>query len=434
MRTRTGFLVFSLMLVALLGVVAFIALRRWESNYALYGVEAMAVATAAYLLYFYYRLIKPLHLIGNGMDLLKGQDFASRLRRVGQPEADRIVDIFNRMMKELKNERLQVRSQNEFLDLLVNASPVGIVILDLDEKVMAHNPAAMRMLGYDYHDTLGSKGLAEISSSLAAELCKIDRHSSRIVRMSNAEVYKCSHSTFIDQGFPRSFYLIEPLTEEMRRAEMKAYEKVIRMIAHEVNNSAAGITSTLDTLIASMNESEGGEEASEALRVVVERTLGMNRFVGRFADLVRIPDAQLRELSLNDMVGSSIRFMEAICANRNIRIVMNLSHAALIVRADDQLFGQALANIIKNAAEAIERDGTITITTLSAPRPILEITDTGKGISPEIAAKLFTPFFSSKPQGQGLGLIFVREILQRHGCCFSLRTGSDGLTRFRIGF
>ncbi|MDR2497292.1 MAG: PAS domain-containing protein [Tannerellaceae bacterium] len=434
MRTRTGFLIFSVMLLGLLGLTAFFALRRQSSNYALYAVEALAVISIIYLIFFYFRMIRPLHIIGNGMDLLSGQDFASRLRKVGNAEADRIVELFNRMMKQLKNERLQVRSQNEFLDLLVKASPVGIVILDLDEKVMDYNPAAGRMLGLGEDDKLRGKRLGELKLPLATELVGTGRHSSRIVRLSNADVYKCSHSTFFDRGFLHSFYLVEPLTEEVRRAETKAYEKVIRMIAHEVNNTTAGVTSTLDTLSATLSDSEANEEVVEALRIVVERTLGMNRFVGRFADVVRIPDAQLREHSLNEMVSSCKRFMEAICANRNIRIVMNLSQSSPVVMADAQQFEQALVNIIKNAAEAIEQDGTITIVTLSGPHPLLEIADTGRGVDAATASKLFTPFFSTKPHGQGLGLIFVREILQRHGCSFSLRTGDDGQTRFRIVF
>ena len=96
-------------------------------------------------------------------------------------------------------------------------------------------------------------------------------------------------------------------------------------------------------------------------------------------------------------------------------------------------------NIIKNAAESIEesgeaadRQGEITVRPI-APASI-EIVDNGPGISKETDAKLFSPFFSTKPNGQGIGLVFIREVLSRHGCTFSLRTYNDGLTRFRILF
>ena len=89
-------------------------------------VEGVVLVTILYLFLFYRRIIKPLDIIGNGMELLKEQDFSSRLSRVGQKEADRIVDIFNKMMEQLKNERLHLREQNHFLDLLINASPIDV--------------------------------------------------------------------------------------------------------------------------------------------------------------------------------------------------------------------------------------------------------------------------------------------------------------------
>ncbi|HZJ74668.1 MAG TPA: ATP-binding protein, partial [Perlabentimonas sp.] len=88
---------------------------------------------------------------------------------------------------------------------------------------------------------------------------------------------------------------------------------------------------------------------------------------------------------------------------------------------------------IKNSVESIENDGEITIKT-NAQNQTLEIADNGKGISKEIESKLFNPFFSSKPMGQGLGLLFIREVLAQHNCRYSLRTYDDGLTRFVVQF
>jgi signal transduction histidine kinase len=223
------------------------------------------------------------------------------------------------------------------------------------------------------------------------------------------------------------------LTEEVFKAEMKAYEKVIRMIAHEVNNTTAGITSTLDTLGATLQEMEQMEDATEALQIAIERCYNMSRFITNFADVVRIPEPQLREQQLNPFVLYCRRFMETICQNRNIRITLDLCDTSPIVKIDNLLFEQILVNIFKNASEAIENEGTISIITSNSPA-CLEIADTGKGIDKDTESKLFTPFFSSKPQGQGLGLIFIREVLLKHGCTFSLRTWPDGLTRFRILF
>ena len=159
----------------------------------------------------------------------------------------------------------------------------------------------------------------------------------------------------------------------------------------------------------------------------------MSHFITNFADVVRIPEPQTKTQPLNAVVFSCKRFMETICLNRNIRIVMELDSVSPIVNLDNSLFEQVLVNIIKNASAAIGHDGEIYIRTFRNP-VCLEIADTGKGIDKETEAKLFSPFFSTKRGGQGIGLIFIREVLQKHNCSFSLRTYADGLTRFRILF
>lgn len=432
MRIKGMFWTLTVLLLIIMAIITYHVF--FESSYRLFFlVEGIVLVTAVYLILFYRRIIKPLYIIGNGMELLKEQDFSSRLSHVHQKEADRIVDIFNKMMEQLKNERLYLREQNHFLDLLVQASPMGVIMLNLDKEILSLNPAAVKMLGGQTDQPLTGKKLADIDSPLTAELAAIPLYASQTVRLNDANIYKCTHSSFIDRGFHHSFYLVEVLTQEVFKAEKKAYEKVIRMIAHEVNNTTAGITSTLDTLEETFREMENTEDICDVLRVSIERCYRMSHFITNFADVVRIPEPQLSRQNLNDVVVSCKRFMETVCQNRNIGIVMALAPEATFVNLDSSLFEQVLLNIIKNAAEAIGKDGKIYITTSCNP-VCLEIADTGKGIDKETEAKLFSPFFSTKPNGQGIGLIFIREVLQKQNCIFSLRTYADGLTRFRIIF
>lgn len=431
-RIRGLFWILTLLLLVILATITYYTFSQSSIRLFLL-VEGLIVLTAVYLVVFYRRIIKPLHIIGNGMELLKEQDFSSRLSRVGQSEADRIVDVFNKMMEQLKNERLHLREQNHFLDLLINASPMGVVILNLNNEVSSLNPAARKLLGIQSVEELKSKQLKDIDSPLARELASLPKHTSQTIRLNDANIYKCTHSSFIDRGFHHPFYLIESLTLEVFKAEKKAYEKVIRMISHEVNNTTAGITSTLDTLQSSFSEMEDMKDICEVLQVSIDRCYSMSRFITNFADVVRIPEPQRIPMELNTLVVSCKRFMETVCQNRNIDIRLNLSDVSPVVNIDSLLFEQVMVNIIKNAAESIEQNGSIYIRTTQNP-VILEIADTGKGISKEAEEKLFSPFFSTKPNGQGIGLIFIREVLQKHDCTFSLRTYTDGLTRFKIIF
>ena len=431
MKLKSLFFILAFLLAVVWAVLLFIATK--ENGWRFYLVEGLITLSLVYLVYFYRKVIKPLNSIAGGMDLLRAQDFSSRLAPVGQREADRIVQVFNRMMDQLKEERLRLREQNHFLDLLISVSPMGVMILTLDEKISMTNKAALEFMDEGPEENLIGKGMDELNGTLAEELKRLPKGATETIRLSNSRIYRCSRLSFIDRGFAHPFYLIESLTADVMKAEKKAYEKVIRMIAHEVNNSVAGIASTLDTVNDALQTIDDTEDLQEVMKVCIERSFSMSRFITNFADVVKIPEPQLEEVSLNDRVFACKRFMENVCQSRNIDLQMNLCEENPTVSIDTSLFEQVLINIIKNAAESIGEKGCITILTSASP-PMLEIGDTGQGISKETETMLFTPFFSTKPNGQGIGLIFIREVLMKHNCNFSLRTYPDGITRFRICF
>lgn len=431
MKLKTLFFLLALLLLGAWGILFFFVLK--EKGTLVYVGEAVVTVSLIVLVYFYRKVVQPLNSIANGMDLLREQDFSSRLAPVRQAEADRIVDMFNRMMDQLKNERLRLREQNHFLDLLINVSPMGVVILDFDGKISMLNMAAMRFLGYTAADELVGKRFQDLDAPLAGEIARLPKDTVDTIRLSDAMIYRCSRLSFIDRGFAHPFVLIESLTTEVVKAEKKAYEKVIRMIAHEVNNTTAGITSTLETVGEALKDMEDTEDIQEVMKVCVERCYGMSRFITNFANVVKIPEPSLEQVRLNDRVTACRMFMETVCRDCRITFHNELCPENPTVRIDTVLFEQVLVNIIKNAAESIGECGDIYIRTTASP-VTLEIADSGKGISREVEAKLFSPFFSTKPNGQGIGLIFIREVLTKHGCTFSLRTYPDGLTRFRISF
>ncbi|MCC8147276.1 MAG: PAS domain-containing protein, partial [Bacteroidales bacterium] len=230
------FWILSLLLLILISALTYYVFKT-SSFKSFFLIEGLIALIVVYLFIFYRIIIKPLQIIGGGMELLKEQDFSSRLRHVGQPEADKIVDVFNRMMEQLKNERLHLREQNHFLDLLIEASPMGVIILDLNGNIISMNPAARKIFNLKETEEITPLSLQKIDNPLIEELTKIEPSDSQIIRLSNAHIYKCMHSSFINKGLHQSFYMIESLTEEVFMAEKKAYEKVIRMIAHEVKNT-----------------------------------------------------------------------------------------------------------------------------------------------------------------------------------------------------
>ena len=258
-----------------------------------------------------------------------------------------------------------------------------------------------------------------------------------MVSANAARRVRCHHGTFIDRGFPRSFLLIEELTEELRQAERGAYEKLIRVMAHEVNNSVTASNSLLHSCLTYSGElsEDSRPDFEHALGIVIERTDQLNRFMRSFADVFRLPAAG--EAARGRGAAARTQRPAAQRADRMpVRCHGNGTStiATLTVHMDRGQMEQAFLNVLQNAVDATGGRGTITIRVQSrnGGRPAVMIEDSGPGIAPEAQANLFTPFFSTKPHGQGIGLTLVREILTGHGFDYSLERVPGGPTRFTV--
>ena len=417
MKLKYYFTILTLGIVLLAGVALFASFRSHPTLF--YVTECFVVLILFYLWHFYRKTIRPYDTLIGGMELVKDLDLTTRLAPSGQHETDIIVRTFNDLLNRLRGEHLKLEEQYTFLNLLIEASPMGVIQCDLDGNITSMNPAARRMLSPTVEEAILALSLGETTT----------------IRLpGEPQLFRISHQSFPDRGFQHPFYLIESLTSEVRLAEKAAYERVIRMIAHEVNNSVAGIIGSLT-----------GDKA--------ERLTALSAFVTRFAEVVKIPQPQLQLCDLSEEVDACRPFLENLCTQAHVQIDFHLTDEAIPVHLDTVLFQQVLINIVKNAVESIKdspsaipvREGAVTIqvTKHSTPLPngeghgggTLVITDNGHGIPASVATHLFTPFFSTKPQGQGLGLLLIRDILTSHHCTFSLLTDpEDHLTRFSIQF
>ncbi|MCL1932563.1 MAG: ATP-binding protein [Candidatus Azobacteroides sp.] len=431
MRLKALFWILFTLVFGLLITVGFLYARSDFKIFVL--IEGITLLALVLFILFYNLLLKPFRTISNGMDLLKQQDFSSRLRPVGHEETDRLIAIFNKMMNQLKEERLHVREQNRFLDLLIQASPLGLIILDFDEKISRINPAGLRLLNLDSENTVLGKRLDESGIEIGKSLASLKSNEDIILRISGITLYRCFRSSFIDKGFSRPFILIEELTYEALKIEKKSYENIIRMMAHEVNNSVAAVGSTLTIISDTLKQHENNElsDVLPAVEASFERCNHLSRFITNFANVVKIPPPILSKTDLNRLAYSVEALCNSECNLRNIRLTLLLSENPVILKMDGIQMEQVLVNLVKNAYESIGTNGKIRIITQSFP-PQLTVEDTGPGINEEVKEKLFTPFFTTKPQGQGIGLMFVREVLINHGCKFTFGTQEPGITRFCI--
>jgi len=428
------FIFWSLVLIVF-GALAFFGFQYVETDPHLFFLtEGIALLALILFVILYRRLIRPYKIIADGMDLLKEQDFSTRLRSISDSEANKLITVFNKMMDNLKEERLQVREKNHFLDLLIHASPQGVIILDFDDYITDINPAGLKLLNISDKNGLIGKKIKDTEINISNSLSKLQPGDDIVIRESGITAYRCVRSSFVDKGFNHPFILIEELTDELLKIEKKSYEGVIRMMAHEVNNSVGAVSSTL-SVISDIFREDKDKELSYALPAVtasLERCQHLGKFVSNFAQVVKLPEPHQTDVDLNELVKSVEALTSIECQRRNIKLELQLCDEKCIAFADAIQFEQVLVNIIKNAYEAIEENGIIQITTCLKPLSII-ISNNGPEISDDVAKNLFVPFFSTKPSGQGVGLMIVREILRNHHTIFKFHS-ENGWTKFEITF
>ncbi len=431
-KSRWLFAVWVIFIFGALGIIGFVV--HDGNTPLLWIIEGVSVLGVVLSVWLYYRLIKPYQVILSGMELLKEQDFSTTLRAVRNSDVNQVIGIFNRMIEQLRRERLQVREKNRFLDLLIQASPQGIIIMDYDFRITDINLAGMKMLHVSELEAVRGKTFGELELELAPALAAMQPGDDQVVRDSGMLLYRCIRSSFFDQGFDHPFILMEELTRELLKVEKTSYERIIRMMSHEVNNSVGAIGSTLNVVSDVFGQVENDEwkEILPAVNASLTRCDHLAQFISNLAEVVKIPQPSLAYISLNEQARSVDALTRMECHRRSIRLTLDLSVKDCLVQVDGIQFEQVLVNIVKNACESIGSEGEIRITTCSNPKSI-RIEDNGPGISPEAEKNLFMPFFTTKKTGQGIGLMFVREVLTNHHCRFSL-TMEEGWTRFQIHF
>ncbi len=353
---------------------------------------------------------KPLKAVQNGIYLLGEQDFASRLRPTGQADADRVIKLFNGMLDSLKAQRLRNLEQNSMMERLIAAVPSGVAICDLDGRIVQTNRA---------FDDLRCQRLIDTLEALPDD-------GTETLRLSEAQIYGCARLWFMDSGFRRRFYIMQPLTAKIVAAEKQVMHRIVRTIGHEVNNTLGSTISVLESLAQGVEAGSFEHSAIDSCRESCGRLVS---FVQGYTSLVKLPAPQLQPVVLADELQRLMPQLRAL-ASEGTEVCLEVQGEPATLMLDAHLMERVLINIVKNAAESIGTRGGLIHIGLAGST--LTVTDNGPGISAQAAAQLFTPFFSTKHPDRGLGLMLIAEILRGHGAAFSLATTVD--TTFEIKF
>ena len=432
MSLRVKFLLFVTLIHAVL--IALAAQLRTTSPGLFVSSEVLLLVSIVLTAQLYRGFMRPFQLIAAGTAAMQAQDFSLKFVPVGQREMDQLIAVYNQMIDALRRERVSQREKSVLLERLIQASPAGILLLDFEGRIESANAAAARFIGQPV-EVLAGRPPAELPAPWGPALAALTESQPQVLRLSGLATYRATAAHFLDRGFTRRFVVLEELTQELIRQEKQAYEQLIRMMAHEINNSIGAINSILHSFqhYAPQLAPADQPDFTEALDVSMARNTQLANFIGSFARLVRLPPPTPQPTDVRALLRATARLLQPQSQERRIQWHLDLPDEPLMVPLDAQQLEQALLNVAKNAVEAIGQGGNIWVSATLC-LPTLTIENDGVALTPEVRQRLFTPFFSTKRDGQGIGLTLVRDVLLAHGFQFRLDTTPEGRTAFIIEF
>jgi nitrogen fixation/metabolism regulation signal transduction histidine kinase len=405
----------------------------------LIGVEIFFVLSLSLGIRLVKALFEPLDLIRSGSSYMLEKELTTRFKHTGQQDIDELFNVYNTMVDNLRDERTHNEEQEHLLRQVMAESPGGVITLDVEGNIATINPAALKLLRQPDEIVIG-RPLSDLDSPFARKLAEISGNGSQLLTISGRNKVRCQTGSFMDRGFPRRFFLLDELTEELHLNEKQAYEKLVRMMSHEVNNTCGAVQSLLQSCLAYRRhiDDEDRDDFTRALEVAIQRNVNLNAFMGGFADVVRLPKPSVQDCDPWEMATQVGLLFRNRCAESNIILREEFAKNLPRIKCDPVQFEQVLVNIVKNATEAIEstdKGGEIVlIGGKKDGRYFLAVQDTGPGLDQKVQDQIFTPFFTTRKQGQGIGLTMVQEILMGHGFVFSLENRVGGGAEFCVVF
>ena len=400
------------------------------------GRTAHLIATIPVIIFCIFRLIKLYRVvIDRLMVVLKAvQNDDYSFRFTENPNITRhalINQSLNRIKDVLDNAKLQIKEREQYFELIMECANIGIITIMENGIVAQTNSKVLHILGLERLNHIDQ--LRVLSNELCEALHSISQNEQRTVRFATeigeqSLVLSCSAMEF--DGKMLRVVSVGNIHEELDRKEVESWEKLTRILTHEIMNSLAPVTSISHTLLSSSGDAETMRQGLETIHTTSDRLL---RFVDSFRAVTRIPTPQKAPFYLSELVAEAC----SLTAREGVEIEVSIEPEDTMLYADRTLISQVFVNLLKNATEALndfegERKITIHSTIDAEERIQIEFTNKGSAIPAEVADNIFTPFFTTKTDGSGIGLAVSRQIIRLHGGTLRLKHNDKGRVTFAI--
>ena len=393
-------------------------------------------------------------LLTNFLESLRYSDFSRTFEIKGLGYSfDRLTESFSVVINDFRKVR-EEREQNYFyLETVVEHIGFGLISYRNDGVVELINNSTKKLFKITSLKNLNE--LESFSPELVTKLMTISNGESIMVKIQKQDTILqlaifATEFKVADRVIRMA--TIKDIQNELEENEMESWQKLIRVLTHEIMNSItpiASITQTLNYMIKDVRstytnafQDEGEIETIDEIELAIEtihkRSIGLLHFVESYRDLTRIPTPRFSIFPIKTLFFNLKGLMKDEMQKRNIQCLVTITPENLELSADEQLIEQVLINLLKNAIQALEKTENPVVeikafTDLNG-KIVIQMTDNGQGILPDVLDKIFVPFFTTKPKGSGIGLSLSRQILRLHGGTLTAHSEPDVRTVFTLKF
>ena len=371
----------------------------------------------------------PLRTLANLISALREEDYSIRARGAGRRDGmGELTRELNLLTDTLRHRRFGEVEAAALVRSVLEHIDSAIFTFDERWRLRLVNRAGERLLGRPA-EQLHGRTAAELG--VEAFLTGDDTRTTEIVLAGGHGRFRIRRTTFRQSGVPHVLLSMSDLSRALREEERQAWQRLLRVLSHELNNSLAPIRSIAGSLGSILKRERLPEnwldDAQQGLEVIDLRAAALTRFLQAYSELARLPQPQLRPMN----VGETVRRV----AGLETRVAVAVEPGPdLTIRADTDQIEQLLINLVRNGADAVlESGGRVTMSWSATPESVeICVADEGAGISG--TANLFIPFFTTKPGGMGIGLTLARQIAEAHEGALTLSNRENGgaVARLRL--
>jgi two-component system nitrogen regulation sensor histidine kinase NtrY len=385
-------------------------------------------------------------------EAIKNNDFSTAKQKSGNDAYSKyLYDQFDMVIKKLKKSRLAKDVRQQYLTTIVQHVGIGLITFNEKGDVQIMNIAAKRLLKIENIKNIST--LNTISEELVKCFWELKTGGRSLI---NVEIGGDERQLSVyvielnlgDENF--KLISLQNIRSELEEKEMEAWQKLVRVLTHEIMNSVTPISSLANTVEGEIvgyldyNENQPNikkedlEDIHLAVQTIQRRSDGLIRFVNDFRSLTHTPEPKIQMVSVMELFNQISILLKHEVETNHIKFIVNVNPQNLALSIDPELIQQVLINLIKNAVQALEERENKIIELLAYQdeknNTLFILKDNGPGIEEEAQTKIFIPFFTTKKSGSGIGLSLSRQIMRQHNASLSVKSKLDEGTEFILRF